>query len=190
MDTEKEKGKENNINIFIWKKFPIEYEKILITLCSKNTKLINNFLKIFPENQLVKNYGYHKDSMNKEDFLNHSIKTIKRINEDKINNSKYTLVLNFDEEYKENEERWSDNFDIINYYEDNNYIFSHGLYKNIPRQVLSLSDFVVFDNLEDINNYIKNLGMNISSFSFDKYILAIYKYNYKHKFFAIEVDYN
>jgi len=152
----------NDIDLFNWNIWPLETNKCFLTINLINDdkqKFINYIKTIFPKYTYTNNVYDLKNIYPCNKVDNNNLEYISDFNE--INNNKILLIdtdivkLNYSELLYLN---------LL--YEANNYIIFIG--NDIPKLCYTNSDIIIFDNLKNINEFLKPKQSINDNFPLDK----------------------
>lgn len=210
MPKEKTTIKTDNFDNFNWKKLPIEQDYITIIFCLENYKdsdkydfmkniendkikrALTYILNIMPYKCIV-NVDYYNNFIEYKNEIDNNELSIKlkklkiennnfenlenKIN--KISNKKTYLFTYTNEQYTENSLK--NIFDIsINTHFNETHKICIGELKNIPKSILSIADYIFFENKDILNNYFEMLNHNIRIQTSNSELFLLDKCNYEH----------
>ena len=210
MPKEKTTIKTDNFDNFNWKKLPIEQDYITIIFCiesykdndkyyfmknvenDKIKKALTYILNIMPYKCIVNVDSYNNFIEYKNEIDNNELsiklKKLKIENNNfenlenkinKISNKKTYLFTYTNEQYTENSLK--NIFDIsINTHFNETHKICIGELKNIPKSILSIADYIFFENKDILNNYFEMLNHNIRIQTSNSELFLLDKCNYEH----------
>ena len=161
--------KNDNITTFNWKQFPVEYSSFSVCVC-------------FEDNDLL----IHSGAIDK-DILLSFLKIIfpSHIHSGAIENNKgkTTKIYNFDIE----DIKWTTNNNILQkHLSKKGHSIFVGKYDNIPNIIFTISDILIFTNLNNVNKYLERHNIQINNFDEQKYFLVIDKRRLGFSFHGID----
>lgn len=146
--------------------------------CIVNVDSYNNFIEYKNETNKDDIYIKLKKIKNRLKIENSNFQNLEnKIN--KINNKKTYLFTYTSEQYTENSLK--NIFDInINTHFNETHKICIGELKNIPKSILSIADYIFFENKDILNNYFEMLNHNIRIQTSNSELFLLDKCNHEH----------
>ena len=175
-------------------------------ILNNNTKkAIQYIINIMPYKCIVdienyENFKYHKDNIDDNSNVSEQLKKLKsQIKEEntneitdlenrlKIINNKKTYIFTYPNKEKHEEELKN----ILDISINDNFNEMHkiciGEINNIPKDIISLADYILFEDINVLNEYLQSFNHNIRITNSNTSIYILYKCNYEYyKLFSFD----